>query len=271
MMGLAVIAIVVIAGMFIFANNSTSGSIDGGGGFWGGGGGGYSPSNPPVIDSSYSAILDIVPEVICVGDSTMGSVMTNLPAGSHCAIFVNAGAGWQFVYTANLDANGDARESRVMNTAGVLTLEALCYDHDGNGKISNTHMLVVNVCDGGGSGGDEGSDEGGGALVCNANVPPFSDSACAARVCSSGTCKYYPAEAAITAHCGCATCSDTDGGNNVNVVGTCNDGRTSITDNCQDTTYVNENWCSSDTGTCMGASMVCPRGTYCLAGRCNWR
>jgi hypothetical protein len=111
--------------------------------------------NPPLTPSpdkiteylSYSNILSINPSTICVGQSTTGSINTNIPRGV-CSIYSKIGSGaWTLLSNVNLDANGDySQSSGSITTAGTAMLNAVCCDGAGNCKVSNQVTLTVNNC-----------------------------------------------------------------------------------------------------------------------------
>jgi len=119
---------------------------------------------------------------------------------------------------------------------------------------------------------DDSQDDAETGIVC-AGIWNPSISFCAAGICNNADeeCVYHPDTLFSPDYCSCEvveTCTDTDGGQDVLVKGTCTDADASVTDYCSTTSYVAETWCAED-GTCWGASMPCPAGTTCIDGECK--
>lgn len=109
-------------------------------------------------NSTYSAMLVVSPNEICVGDSTTGSITTNIYNGI-CAIWVNINnGGWEIFATVELDSEGDFSQTEVITTPGTAVFRALCCDAEGLCKATNEATLIVNVC-GPDSDGDGFTDE----------------------------------------------------------------------------------------------------------------
>lgn len=105
------------------------------------------PNNLPNEYTPYSVVINLVPTSICVGQTTTGSINSNIPNGV-CSIFVKSGSGtWTFYSNANLDANGDySAVSPILTIIGPINFVAVCCDAQGNCKMSNQLILNVNAC-----------------------------------------------------------------------------------------------------------------------------
>jgi len=102
---------------------------------------------------TYSAIINLNPTIVCLGQTTTGNINSNIPNGV-CSIFVKSGSGtWTFYSNANLDANGDySATSPPLTIVGPIDFIAVCCDSKGNCKMSNQIILTVRVCDNDGDG-----------------------------------------------------------------------------------------------------------------------
>lgn len=132
------------------------------------------PLDPEIINSHYTLALDISPNRICVGDTAVGSIQSDISSGV-CSIYYNPGTGFRLYKNVWLNANGDYSEtSPPMTAVGVATFRAVCCDSDLNCKISNDETLAVEACDdGSGDGGDGGficTDTDGGMDIYNAGT-----------------------------------------------------------------------------------------------------
>lgn len=151
--------------------------------------------------SQYHVELNINPSRICVGDSTTGTVSSNIPFGK-CSIYVNTnGQGFKLFANIQLDASGYySQNSGPINSAGTAVFQAFCCDAQWKCAISNQATLTVTACGGGGG----GSQDGGGQIACTAVWNP-TESTCAQAICSTGTCVYIPATTYAPARCECQT------------------------------------------------------------------
>ena len=96
----------------------------------------------------YNVYLTIFPSEICVGDTTTGSISSNINNGI-CTIFTNINdEGWNVYKNVVLDSTGDYSEtSNPILATGYAKFRAICCDADMNCKISNDDDLNVNTCD----------------------------------------------------------------------------------------------------------------------------
>lgn len=101
--------------------------------------------NDENTDDTYWVTLSLNPETICVGDTTRGSVASNMPMAL-CALFVNTGSGYAHLRNIGLDGTGSFSVTERINTAGTATFRALCI-LNGRYQISNEVRLTVEVCD----------------------------------------------------------------------------------------------------------------------------
>lgn len=93
----------------------------------------------------YNVLLSFDKNPACTGDTITGTITSNIPNGI-CSIWFNPGTGWQFLANVRLNAAGKYSQSGQINTAGQATFIAICSDAQGNAKISNPIVLVVNNC-----------------------------------------------------------------------------------------------------------------------------
>ena len=122
------------------------------------------PNNLQNQYSGYSVSISLTPTTICIGQTTIGNINSNIPNGV-CSIFVKSGSGtWTFYSNANLDANGDySATSPILTIPGVINFIAVCCDSQGNCKMSSQINLMVNTC---------GDNDGDGILD---NIDPDDD------------------------------------------------------------------------------------------------
>jgi len=68
-----------------------------------------------------------------------------------------------------------------------------------------------------------------------------------------------------------SACSDTDGGYNLAVKGTCFDGTRNMTDYCISDTALIETYCARvyNNTMCVSVNTTCPAGQICFGGRCR--
>jgi hypothetical protein len=104
------------------------------------------PLNPQVQYYQYNVRLSVTPQTICVGQTTTGSIASNIPNGI-CTIFANANnAGFQFFANVNLDASGKFSSTQQVNSVGTVMFRAICCDNSGNCRVGNDVLLTVNQC-----------------------------------------------------------------------------------------------------------------------------
>lgn len=103
------------------------------------------PAQPETEFLTYNVYVAFNPNTVCVGDSTTGSITSNIPNGV-CSIFLNTGSGWNLLTNANLNAAGSYSASQVINTAGTARVRATCCDSQSNCKISNEATLTATFC-----------------------------------------------------------------------------------------------------------------------------
>lgn len=226
--------------------------------------------------AQYSVNLSVKPKTICVGEETTGEIETNIPNGL-CSIFFNAnGNGW-FVYkNIQLSSKGKYTEEKEINAAGYAMFRIICCDLEKNCKISDSARVDVDVC-------EEPVDC---SKVCedydhHENLNETEDDDCESYAYSK--CADGFQNALATDECCCWTCNeqeeeeendtgctDTDGGNNLLVKGTCTAGAFSATDSCPVDLgpWINENFCGG-WGGCSGVSAKCYDGAgFCHNGMC---
>lgn len=107
------------------------------------------PSEPE--STNYWVNLRVDPTRICVGESSTGNIISNMP-NALCVILSNTGSGYQFYQNAVLDSTGRYSRAQVVSVVGTAQLRATCADSNGNYRISNVATLVVDDCDSDGDG-----------------------------------------------------------------------------------------------------------------------
>ncbi len=219
------------------------------------------PMQPEEEFQGYDVQISFSDSTVCVGESVTGYVDTNIPNGI-CRLWFDAGAGWKYDSDVALDANGDYVESRTPSMPGYVTYFGVCCDLEGNCKMSNTISLTIEAC----------PYEN--WKCCMISRTQFS---CIQNMCPNGITpiKSFGSLASCQADCKAPvipppTCSDSDGGDDVWVKGTCTDSSGSTTDVCPTgdfSEYISEAYCIGST--CGGLSSSCyDRSATCYGGRC---
>lgn len=185
--------------------------------------------NPEIEESSYSVVLNLNPQPICVGEDSTGSISSNMN-NAVCTIYVNVDAsGWEFYKNIVLDTNGNYEETQTLSTAGMILFRAVCY-LDGKYKVSNTVTLNAEVCPDGDVDFCENNDTIGvycndlnvcveARMVCppctscvgrvcmqqpcSTIVNPTSQAMCDQGYCGTGSCAFVPADIVNPAKCLC--------------------------------------------------------------------
>jgi len=103
------------------------------------------PLNPTTQLLTYNVEIAINPARVCVGDSPIGTIDSNIPNGV-CTVFANTGSGYAFFLSAILDGSGKWSQSAPANTPGTAYLMAVCCDRQSNCRISNVVTLIVEMC-----------------------------------------------------------------------------------------------------------------------------
>jgi len=95
----------------------------------------------------YVSNLRFSPTTLCIGQSSFGSLDTNIPNGI-CTVFTKTNNGaWIMLNNINLDGNGDySSTSPPFNSAETISFVTTCCDGNGNCKISNEVTITVNNC-----------------------------------------------------------------------------------------------------------------------------
>lgn len=95
----------------------------------------------------YNVVLSFLPVSICSGQSTTGSIDSNIGNGI-CSIFIKTSFNptWQLFNTVTLNPSGDYSASQVVNTVGTANFAAICCDYQKNCRISNVATLIVDLC-----------------------------------------------------------------------------------------------------------------------------
>jgi hypothetical protein len=99
---------------------------------------------PSTISPGLWVKISLFPDDICVGDSTTGSITSNIPNGI-CSIYYDSGAGATLYKNVVLDSSGSWSETNVMSSAGVAIFRVACIDGS-RYALSNTDTLTVRVC-----------------------------------------------------------------------------------------------------------------------------
>lgn len=209
---------------------------------------------------TYTANLNLQPNNICSGDLVTGTIVSNIYNGL-CSIFVDAGAGYVLFANVNLDATGRFSQAGRVDPLGTSTFIAVCCDASGNCKLSNTQTLVVRSCDTDGDGVPDEFDN-------DDDNDGFTDE----EEIEAGTDPKDPyshpgeedeGEEEIL-------CTDTDGGMNIFLYGSCTDSTITRTDSCPSgnlNSAIREAYCI-DAFNCVTTDTYCPSGTICVDGEC---
>lgn len=108
--------------------------------------GGNTPQEDTGDSGKYNLFLDLSPNIICLGDSTLGTITSNMPLAT-CVAYTNTGGGWQPYIGFTLNNGGGYSEPQVVNQAGHAFVKVVCCDDDNNCKVSNTEELTIQACD----------------------------------------------------------------------------------------------------------------------------
>lgn len=95
-------------------------------------------------DPDLTVSISLMPNNICVGESTLGRITSNIPNGI-CSIFWNAGSGTNLYKNVVLDSSGSWSESNTMSTAGTAIFQVACVS-GGRHAVSNQATLTVTSC-----------------------------------------------------------------------------------------------------------------------------
>lgn len=247
--------------------------------------------NPDTFNGNfmdYSVMLQISPSVICLGQSSTGTITSNINGGV-CTIFINSGSGWQILKNIQLNSQGDYSESQNVNSVGTASLVAICCDAQNNCKISNAASLTVNNC-----GNSQCTDSDGGI---NPDIPgkvttPLGMVYDTCQPSSFDLLEFYclnGVQKSQTIHCvhGCTQgvnggycntlqqpdediCTDSDNGQFPLIFGTCQSSvtQTGSQDECDGFFSVKEKYCAIDK-TCQSVTLPCPTGWLCIGGECK--
>lgn len=139
------LVVIVAAGYLVYNAGILSGSTKLIDITQGAGGQAQSALDAPQTGYTYNINLWFNPSTVCVGDSTVGFITSNMPFGK-CSIYGDSGTGQKLLLNVNLDANGAYSESSVMNSVGVADVVAMCCDANNNCKLSNHAILTVQMC-----------------------------------------------------------------------------------------------------------------------------
>lgn len=106
---------------------------------------------------SYSVYLTLNPSNMCVGQSSTGTINSNIFNGI-CSIFIQNSGSWTLYSNVNLNSNGYYSETQRVDTPGIASFQAVCCDSQDNCKISNQVTLTVRICDNDGDGIPDDTD-----------------------------------------------------------------------------------------------------------------
>jgi hypothetical protein len=157
------------------------------------------PLQPETQFYQYNVTLSVLPSTICVGDTVVGTISSNIPSGV-CNIYLNSGTGFNKLIGVNLNSNGSFSTTQTINTTGTAIFRAVCCDNQGNCRVSNDATLISNPC-------NQPVVE----IECNGAVVPdgVGDAGgyCASlKPCSLGkSCDNYLNQTTMKQNCGCAT------------------------------------------------------------------
>lgn len=159
------------------------------------------------------------------------------------ALFIYGCGGGSYSYTPPVATCSDTDGGNVIDVAGVVTVTT-------NG-VTTTY---TDTC--------AAADRIGEYYCTSGNISGYSGQYCPSGRCVNGAC---------TAVAPPQTCSDSDGGNNINLSGTVtitnSSGSFTFTDNCASSSIVNEQYCSgNNVATAQG---YCPNGQVCSNGVCT--
>jgi hypothetical protein len=187
------------------------------------------PLSPTTQFLTYNVEISLNPSTICVGDSTTGSIDSNIYNGL-CTVYINTGEGYKFLMNANLDAQGKWSTTVPINSVGQAYFMAACTDGESNYRISNVVTLTSQMC------ADSNPPDGSGGQ------PP------------SG---------------GGYTCYDSDGTDNYHVVGNCQDSyhQAGFQDYCSNS-LVFDYYCDAN-NICQRHSQACVLPNICVGGICQ--
>jgi len=105
----------------------------------------HAPLEPEKEFYEYEVKLEVEPANICSGDSTTGSIYSNIEMG-FCSIFVDTGSGMTHYKNVLLDENGEYSEAQTIYATGTAEFRAVCCDVEGNCRISNDARVFVDDC-----------------------------------------------------------------------------------------------------------------------------
>ena len=83
------------------------------------------PLQPETEYLSYSAVVDIQPNPLCLGDTLTATITTSIPNGV-CSIYANSGTGFAFFSNVFLDGSGNFTITDTPTTTGTVIFRTIC-------------------------------------------------------------------------------------------------------------------------------------------------
>lgn len=100
------------------------------------------PLQPETEFLSYSAIVDIQPNPLCLGNTLTATINTNIPNGV-CSIYANSGTGFAFFSNIFLDGSGNFTITDTPLATGTIVFRTICCDAERNCKIAPDLSFTV--------------------------------------------------------------------------------------------------------------------------------